>query len=104
MHREQKRKNWTGTALSVLLFLVALVILALGTSRLQSGAGREGLAATQQAVQRAAVLCYATEGYYPPSLTFIEDRYGVQIDHNRYVVHYEVIASNVMPVIRVASW
>lgn len=85
------------------VFALVLVVLFIGTRNLSSGAGQEGAAATYQAIERAAVLCYATEGFYPPGLQYIKTFYGVQVDENRYAVRYEVHASNIMPTIRVVS-
>ncbi len=55
----------------------------------------------ETALRRAAVACYATEGIYPPNLDYLTDRYGIQIDENRYLVHYEIFADNLMPDITV---
>ena len=41
--------------------------------------------------------CYATEGVYPPTIEYLEERYGVQIDRERYTVHYDIFAENLMP-------
>ena len=104
MHKTKQKSGWFGMITTWVIFLIVLVVLLIGTANLSGGADQEGQAATQQAIERAAVLCYATEGYYPPTLSYIEENYGVQIDHAHYAVRYEVFASNVMPVVRVASW
>ena len=51
-----------GTGITVLLFAAMFAVLLVGTSRLSGGASREGLDATRDAIERAAVLCYASEG------------------------------------------
>ena len=104
MRTKKSKTGAIGAIATWLVFLAVLAALIVGTTRLSGGASREGMDATQEAIERAAVLCYATEGFYPPSLDYIEDNYGVQIDRSRYAVRYEVFASNVMPVIRVAAW
>ena len=55
----------------------------------------------EDAVRRSAVACYAAEGVYPPTLTYLEERYGLQIDTARYTVFYDVFAENLMPDITV---
>ncbi len=55
----------------------------------------------ETALRRAAVACYAAEGIYPPTLDYLKQHYGVQIDENRYAVFYEVFADNLMPDITV---
>lgn len=102
MHRKHRR-GFMGILASAVLFVVVMLILSFGTASLSGSADIEGLAATQNAVERAAVLCYATEGFYPPSLAYLEENYGIQVDHARYVVRYEAIASNLMPAIKVVG-
>lgn len=45
--------------------------------------------------------CYAAEGIYPPNLDYLREHYGIQIDETRYMVVYDVFASNLMPDITV---
>ena len=45
--------------------------------------------------------CYAAEGAYPTSLDYLKERYGVQIDEERYTVYYSAFAENLMPDITV---
>ena len=45
--------------------------------------------------------CYAAEGVYPPTLSYLEEHYGLQIDEERYTVHYSAFAENLMPDITV---
>mgnify|MGYP003290655336 CR=1 FL=1 len=68
---------------------------------LQDGQTREGRQQLEEALRRASVACYAAEGIYPPSLSYLEQHYGVQIDKERYTVFYEVFADNLMPEITV---
>ena len=104
MRASRSKGGWLGAVASLGVFLIIFGALILGTRNLSGSAGSEGQRALAQAIERAAVLCYATEGFYPPSLSYIEEKYGVQIDEKRYTIRYEVFASNVMPVIQVESW
>ena len=61
----------------------------------------QGLSQLEEAVRRSAVACYAIEGRYPPDLDYMKTHYGLQIDEDRYVVFYQVIAENLMPDITV---
>lgn len=49
------------------------------------------------AVQKSIANCYATEGAYPPNIKYLEDHYGIVINHDKYVVQYELVGTNVMP-------
>ena len=57
--------------------------------------------ANMKAVLEAAVQCYAVEGRYPESLDRLEREYGVQINHDRYIVTYDVFATNQLPDVQV---
>lgn len=92
-----------GLFLSVLLFCIILAAAAVGTLRSSGAADEKSIAATRQAIEQATALCYATEGFYPPSLAYLEDRYGLHVDRDRYVVQYNVFASNVTPSIVVVA-
>lgn len=106
MKHSYPNKNTQGaraTIITVAMFLAVLLLVVFGTGQLSVTATEEGVAATRQAIERAAILCYASEGFYPPSLSYIEENYGVQIDRENYVVYYEVFASNIMPIIKVSA-
>ena len=86
---------------TALLFIpAALAVLLLflsGLSHLEAGQRSEGRQQLEDAVRRAAVACYAAEGIYPPSVEYLEEHYGVQVNRDRYTVIYDVFASNLMP-------
>lgn len=84
--------------------IAAMAVLACflyGITNLSEGNSDEGKRRLEEALHRAAVACYAAEGIYPPSWNYLEDHYGVQIDHDRYVISYCVFAENLMPDITV---
>ena len=88
----------------LLLPVVALAVaLALLPSVEQWNASREDLGRSQlqEAIRRATVACYAAEGFYPPSIGYLQQHYGLQIDESRYIVFYEVFGENLMPEITV---
>lgn len=62
---------------------------------------RESLRLLEQSVRRAAVECYALEGAYPQDGAYLEEHYGVAVDHDRFLVDYIYIGSNLMPDITV---
>ena len=98
------RKERKGILLSILVPLLAVLILLCfltGLSNLSQGHTDEGLQQLEEAIHRAAVSCYAAEGFYPPNIEYLVDHYGIQIDHDRYVVNYTVFAENLMPDITV---
>ena len=82
---------------SVILALAALLCFLLALSRLEAGRQEAGRQQLEDALRRAAVACYAQEGYYPPNVEYMVQHYGLQYDADSYRVHYELAASNLMP-------
>ncbi|MBQ8562680.1 MAG: hypothetical protein IJ443_02160 [Firmicutes bacterium] len=84
----------------VVVLTVALLFFT-ALSDIGQGQAEEAKMQLEEALRRASVSCYATEGIYPPTLEYLEEQYGIQIDRQRYTVHYQVFATNVMPDITV---
>lgn len=84
-----------------LLVAAAVLCLATAVSNLKNGQDRQGRRQLEDTIRRAAVTCYATEGIYPPTLSYMEKHYGVQVDTKRYTVDYHVFAENLVPDITV---
>ena len=87
--------------LTPLVIVAALLVFATAVNSLDSGRDEESLHQLEVALHRGCVACYATEGVYPPDLDYLRDRYGVQIDEEKYMVDYQVFAKNLMPNITV---
>lgn len=88
--------------IAMLLFMaVILAIAAVGISRGAKNADEESRRVLEENLRRAAVQCYALEGFYPADETYLEAEYGVNINRNKFAVHYEGFASNLMPEITV---
>ena len=87
--------------LAALLAGAALVWFLSALANLSDGQTEEGRRQLEDAIRRAAVACYAAEGVYPPDLDYLQTHYGIQVDTARYMVSYEIFASNLMPDITV---
>ena len=100
MKRGFIRRKWRSLSAAVLIPIVLLwFFTALGN--LGSGQSREGKEQLEAALRKAAVACYAAEGVYPPTLEYLTEHYGMQINEKRYLVFYEIFADNLMPDITV---
>ena len=86
---------------SMLFLLLILLCFFTALSRLNTGRQEQGRQQLEEAVRRTAVSCYALEGQYPPSVDYMRKHYGLSYDEDRYSVHYEVFAANLMPDITV---
>jgi len=94
-------KSLAKTIIIILVPILAAVLLVIASEKLGNKEGSESLKQLENSVRKAVMTCYATEGVYPPSIQYLEDHYGIQIDHNRYGVFYEIFGDNVMPQITV---
>lgn len=74
-----------------------LVCFAAALNSLESGRSQEDLNQLRSVLYRGCVACYATEGFYPPNLEYLEGNYGIRIDRTKYQVNYQVFAENLMP-------
>jgi len=99
-------RDWKNIVRNImwLFFFGAVVVCFTGGVVWFSGkADTEGTETLRSAIRRASVQCYAIEGRYPPSVQYLEDNYGIQIDKERYHVFYNGFASNIMPEITVVE-
>jgi hypothetical protein len=81
----------------VLLVVLFLYLLNVGLGALNTRSEVEKLESAKNAITRAAVQCYALEGRYPLSVSYLEENYGLRVDREKYTIHYQAFASNIIP-------
>lgn len=103
-----RKKRWNTSSdylkaliVPFLIFAGLLVFLIAGVNSAKQASDRESRQFLQEALMDAVVQCYAIEGMYPPDVAYLSDHYGILIDDAKYIVHYEVFASNILPVLAV---
>lgn len=96
-----KQNTAKGMIFPVILFVAMILIMLKGTLYFGNMNDRQNIDLMRQAIKRAAIQCYAIEGYYPSSISYLEENYGIYIDHDKYFIDYMNIASNIMPNIEV---
>ncbi|MEG2770397.1 MAG: hypothetical protein RR902_06215, partial [Oscillospiraceae bacterium] len=79
------------------IFLLIFALFYYGVNSIGETGSAEQLKSIRQAVTRSALHCYATEGFYPDSIAYLEENYGLNVDEKKYIVQYEIFASNLMP-------
>ena len=94
-------KDILKTLLPFMLAAAMLLITLTSVGNLSGSSRSEERQHLEDALRRAALSCYASQGYYPPDLDYITSRYGIQIDRDNFAVFYEVFAENIMPLIDV---
>ena len=99
MYVDKKRKRWPGLAAgAALLIAVCAWILVLPASGRDMD--EESTRAIKTAVERCAMQCYVVEGAFPPSLAYLVENYGLQINEKEFYVSYDIFASNVPPAVK----
>lgn len=98
--KKKRSKIFLGVTAALLVLVVAIWFLS-ATDNISAGQQEAGRQQLETALRRAAVACYAAEGIYPPTVQYLADHYGIQIDREKYHVFYEVFAENLMPDITV---
>lgn len=97
-HPRGKGRAWLVTA--VLLVLTVVLLNGYLLSFEERTAQRQ-LAQLERTITHALVTCFAAEGRYPDSLSYLSEHYGVHVDEARFTVYFSAFADNVMPTVRI---
>lgn len=92
-----KKRIVDSVSMSVILFVVIIMVFIIGISYISQTNGKGQKDILTDAINKDIVHCYAIEGYYPPSLSYIEDHYGLTYDRSKYIIDYEPIGNNIYP-------
>ncbi|MCH5266499.1 MAG: hypothetical protein J1F02_11405 [Lachnospiraceae bacterium] len=99
------RKKINVSVIKILFFLAILAVAVLflwkAVQKMEMGQQAESLKQLDSSIRKATMTCYATEGVYPPTIQYLQDNYGIQIDEGKFTVFYEVFGDNMMPDITV---
>ena len=88
---------WIG----LVVFVCIAVYAGIGIAGMRGQSNGQQIIVQKKAVERAAVLCYALEGYYPPRIEYLEEKYGLIVDRNKFMVIYRTFGSNIRPEVSV---
>ena len=84
--------------LVILAVVVCFFVVAVGGA--SDKADSSSAATLEKAIKRAAVQCYAIEGFYPPDPSYLAEHYGLILDP-KYIVEYRAFSGNNLPSIKV---
>lgn len=87
------KTSWI-TAFVFAIFISILMVSIASIGSRNTDRQEETLA---NALERDIMHCYALEGFYPPSLSYIEQHYGLVYDKDKYIVDYRPVANNIYP-------
>jgi hypothetical protein len=79
------------------LLIVVLIIFILACRSASNTNSSQEKVILGNALERSITQCYALEGAYPSSLTYLEDNYGLTYDHDRFFIDYQYIGDNLRP-------
>jgi len=93
-------KDTKGVLFTVIILAVVVIFFFSAVNGASDKADSSAAATLERAIKKAAVQCYAIEGFYPPDVNYLVERYGIIIDP-KYIVDYRGEISNDMPSIQV---
>lgn len=82
---------------SLLLFAIVFTGCLIGFTSISTRMEEEELRILQDAVTRDITRCYAEEGSYPESLSYLKENYGLAYDEDKYFIDYQPLGSNILP-------
>lgn len=95
-------KNRQGNVfVSLAVFGAILLIVSIGSFIMMKSNQADQMSMTKKNIERAIVQSYALEGQYAPTLEYLEENYGVVVNHDMYVVSYDAVAGNIRPQVSV---
>ena len=98
---KRQQNSWVPLALGVILFAAIAVLMLRGVRDASRLSDREGMRMAEEAIERAVISCYSLEGVYPASYEDLKAKSGLEIDEEKYIVIYEIFASNIRPSVTV---
>jgi len=101
MDKRKYKSSFVGKIFSrlgiLIIFSMVLFFALTGFSDAQNASDVEGLRIAEESIWRAVISCFAAEGRYPPTFEYLQEHYGVTINEDRFIVHFNVFATNIMP-------
>ena len=88
----------------IVIFIFSIIFIALLTSSIVKSTAYykdNELETIEASIRKALVTCYVTEGYYPSSIDYLKDNYGLVIS-SKVNVFYQATGSNIFPDFMVA--
>lgn len=102
------RKSRTGNPVkmyivSAVLFALIIVWFLVSVGNADEAAREKQCSSVKDEIMNGAVLCYSIEGEYPPSLSYLEENYGITVNSDKYIVGYDYFGANIRPTITVVE-
>ena len=88
-------------SISLIIFVLILGLFIYGISTVSNSDVVNDKEILEEAVLHDVVHCYSVEGMYPPSVTYMEDHYGLTYDKDKFIIDYQFIGANIMPQVEI---
>lgn len=95
-YMKKERKNLS-FLFPTLLLIGTIFIFIFCTNELSKNSTSQEYEILDRALSRSITQCYALEGTYPPSLSYLEEHYGLTYNKEHFFVDYQYIGSNLLP-------
>jgi len=94
--------NKTFRSLLPLLVLVcAMIIFVIAANQVGNAQSTQETELLNRALTRSITQCYALEGAYPASLTYLEEHYGLTYNSDKYFIDYQYAGDNLKPTVTI---
>ena len=94
-------RNAKGIVFTVVILGAVVLLFLSAVNGASLKADTSATSTLEKAIRKAAVQCYAIEGFYPPDVDYLVSHYGIIIDDKKYAVSYIAFTANNMPDIQV---
>lgn len=88
----------------ILIIAFSLIVfgsIIVGLNQSKTSYDENQLKVVESNIKKAAIACYSVEGYYPDSIEYLENKYGLYINDEKINVFYQALGSNLFPDIMV---
>ena len=92
-----KQKKSFVPLLPLVLLIIILIAFAFFTNTITNSNKSGNYMVLENALDRSITQCYALEGSYPPSLSYLVENYGLTYNSEQFFIDYQYIGSNLRP-------
>ncbi len=100
--RAENPKPVWGTALPVITFVLVFGFFFYAIIMLSERSAEQQIKSLETAVTRDVLHCFASEGEYPESMSYIEENYALSYDHNKFEIEYAPGGDGNLPYVKVS--
>lgn len=94
---QKARRIIAGLVAAAVILLLSVILF----TRLDLDMNRQAVESLKKSVTDACVQCYAIEGTYPVSMSYLEQNYGVRYDAAKYTVSLDAGSKNELPTVQI---